>query len=548
MPDSQPELPELERLFRDGKLSRRQFVAGLMGLGVGAGAIELLVGSHPIPAEAQSATPKYLVIIVLDAFRADYLSLYPMSSFTSLARSGVSYDRAWVGQLESVTPVGHATISTGSLPRSQGVIGFEWKDSVTGLERYDAWAAGTLAGDMERDLRESGVPSIPLAVKAANPHARVVALSSEKVYAADAMGGWAADYTLYLRNTGKGEMVTAGLPGHLPPPGFLNLPNLKLKLPLHHFTDWDYLSGMMAVTAVQQFKPQVLMVNLPGTDVYGHLFGGPATPSVTKQVIAGQDRNITRILNAYKQAGIFDQTLFVITSDHGMTPNDRAVDRPVVIAAVKQAGAQYYFHTGGTAAHVYIHDDQHAPAVAAALHAVPGVASAYYLAAKNGQFDYFPAAGMKIDSALDAANQHLLSTFVGPTAPAIVAPYRENTIGQIFKNAHGDHGGLEWGSQQIPLVISGPGVPMGVVSHHPARLMDVAPTVLRLLGLPGMNMDGIVLADAVLSRTAQEVSVQAKMGSSLTPHQDALKKQALQNIQEDARTGHQPPPSRPIRP
>jgi hypothetical protein len=38
------------------------------------------------------------------------------------------------------------------------------------------------------------------------------------------------------------------------------------------------------------------------------------------------------------------------------------------------------------------------------------------------------------------------------------------------------------------------------------------------------------------------------MAAGLIPHQDALIQQAISNIQEDARTGHQPPPSRPIRP
>jgi predicted AlkP superfamily pyrophosphatase or phosphodiesterase len=546
---SRPRPGELEQLFRRGNLSRRQFISGLAALGATGSTAEFLLGSQPEPARAQAPTPKYLVIIVLDAFRADYLSLHPMPALAALARSGASYDRAWVGQLESYTPVGHATISTGSMPRTHSVIGFEWQDPATGLERWDAWAAGTIAGDLDRDLRESGAPSIPLAIKAADPHAQVVSLSSEKVYAADAMGGWAADYTLYLRQDTPTSLAPAAVPGHLPPDDFLKLPGLHVSSKLHHFTDWDYLSAMMALAALDRLKPRVLMVNLPGTDFYGHKYGGSATPGVMKQVIAGQDRDIARIVSAYKRAGIFDQTLFVVTSDHGMVANTHMVSPASVVSAVKEAGGQYYFHTGGTAADLYLHDPKHARKVSARMLRMPNVAAAYYLSHSGGQYEYLPAPGLKLDPSVDAAYHYLLNTFAGPSAPTVVMPYRENTIGQTFPNLHGDHGGLNWGVQQIPLVISGPGVRLGIVSHHPARLVDIAPTVLRLMGIDASGaMDGTILADAVTDATADEVAAQDKLAAPFTAHQNALMGQAVDNTAQDRKARQHPPPPVPIQP
>lgn|SRR5947209_5896927 len=541
---------ELERLFRRGKLSRRQFVGGLAALGAAGSTIDYLLGSETPSIHAEPGpAPRYLVIIVLDAFREDYLSLQPMPALSALARSGISYDRAWVGQLESYTPVGHATISTGSMPRTQGVIGFEWQDPQTGLERFDGWSQGTLAGELDRDLRASGVPSIPLAIKAADPHAQVVALSSEKVYAADAMGGWASDYTLYLRQTPANTLVPAAVPGHLPPDDFLKLPGLHVSSTLHHLTDWDYLSAMMALAALERLAPRVLMVNLPGTDYYGHRYGGPATPAAMKQVIAGQDRNIARIVSAYRRAGIFDQTLFVVTSDHGMVANTHTVSPAQVQTAVKQAGGHYFFHTGGTATDLYLHDPNHARKVSARLLAMPNSAASYYLAQSGGQYEYLPAPGLRLDPALDAAYHYLLNTFAGPSAPTVVAPLRENTIGQTFATLHGDHGGLNWGVQQIPLVLSGPGVSSGVTSHHPARLMDIAPTILRIMGVgvPGA-MDGTVLADAVAGARADEVAAQHALASPLTAHQDALIAQSVDNVAQDKKAGRHPPPAVPIKP
>ena len=155
---------------------------------------------------------------------------------------------------------------------------------------------------------------------------------------------------------------------------------------------------------------------------------------------------------------------------------------------------------------------------------------------------------MKISPALDAAYQYLLSTFLGSTAPDVVAPFRENTIVDTYPNAHGDHGGLNWGAQHIPLVVSGPGVRSGHLSHYPARLMDVAPTVLHLLGLPPVPMDGAVLADALLSPSAADATAQSARMATLTAYQDALIEQSAGNVAEDTRDRVVPPPSTPARP
>lgn len=542
---------DLERLFRDRHLSRRQFIQGLLALGVTVATVEGVVGAIDLtPATADSAVPQYLVLIVLDGFRPDYAALAPMPTLEELIRRGVSYDHAWVGQLESETPVGHATLSTGSMPRNDGIIGFEWRDPRTRREVLDGWPPGVLAGRMQSDMRASGASSIPAVVKAAKPASRVVSLSSEKVYAAQGLGGWAADYILFheRKPASSDTLVPAALSGHEPPPELFRHPELQVSLPMHHFTDWDYMSTLLALTAIETIRPEVLMVNLPGGDVYGHPYGGPASPEVFHQVVAGIDRNLARIVGAYKRAGIFDQTLFVITADHGMVPNSRSVSGSITKSTVHQAGGQYLFHTGGTAADIYITNPWHARSVAARMAQVPNVAAAYYQADHKGSYEYLPAPGQRIDPALDAAYHYLLNTFGGPTAPDVVAPFRENTIGTADSHARGDHGGLNWGAQHVPLILSGPGVRAASTSQAPARLMDVAPTVLRLMELPAGRMDGTVLADAVATATAEEVAAQAALNTTLKGYQAALINQAAGNISEDADSKVVAPPSQPARP
>jgi hypothetical protein len=424
------------------------------------------------------------------------------------------------------------------------VIGFEWRDPVSQKEALDAWPAETVAGKLERDLKAAGTASIPAAIKAADPSATVVSLSSEKVYAADAMGGPSADYILYHWRppAGPSTLLPTALAGHVPPQSFFDHPMLTASWPLAHFTDWDWLSGRLALTAFEVFRPRALLINFPGADAYGHPYGGPASPQVMKKVVAGLDQNIARVVQAYKDAGIYDRTLFVVTADHGMVPNNRAVDRRAVQAAVARAGGHYYFHTGGTAADIYLHNPSRARAVSREMARVSGVAGAYYHHRRGGQFEYLPAPGQSLPPALDDAYRYLLSTFDGPAAPDVVAPYHENTIGKTYTQAYGDHGGLNWGAQHIPLVLRGPGVRAGARSHHPARLIDVAPTVLRLLGLSA-PMDGAILADALLDPTAAEVAAQSADAGALAAYQDALKEQTARDIRWYGRKHIEVPPA-----
>ncbi len=84
------------------------------------------------------------------------------------------------------------------------------------------------------------------------------------------------------------------------------------------------------------------------------------------------------------------------------------------------------------------------------------------------------------------------------------------------------HGGFSWGAQHIPLIIAGPGVHPGH-SHFPAKLVDIAPTIERLMGLKiPAGVDGVVLADAVKGASAVEHATQQGVAKSRAADEQAL--------------------------
>ena len=71
----------------------------------------------------------------------------------------------------------------------------------------------------------------------------------------------------------------------------------------------------MAETYIKERKPSLFAVIYDNPDHVGHQ-SGHDTPEYYK-VLTELDRYIGRIIEATKQAGIYDDTIFIVTSDHG---------------------------------------------------------------------------------------------------------------------------------------------------------------------------------------------------------------------------------------
>jgi arylsulfatase A-like enzyme len=106
--------------------------------------------------------------------------------------------------------------------------------------------------------------------------------------------------------------------------------------------------------------------------------------------------------------------------------------------------------------------------------------------------------------------------------------FDEGTVGVQPGEAtwKGDHGGADWQSQHIPLLIAGPGLRGKHVSSFPARLIDIAPTILALAGGSHDTMRGAVLADALKAPSAADVAAEKALRLQLDPVYRALRSQS----------------------
>jgi arylsulfatase A-like enzyme len=482
----------------------------------------------PAASNTWQARPRYVVLLVLDGGLPAYLKLGAFPHIAALMRRGVTYRNAWDGMLESETPTGHATLGTGSLPKRHGIISFSWvtDDNVT---EQPTNPIPIQQGQLEQLLHRSGVPSLASLLKH-DKRAIVVATSGHKDYAVDSVGGWAADYLMFYAARGQ-NWTPVAIPRHVPPQSVLQAPGLTAYAPHLAPGDQDSLAVQLALSAFRRLHQTVTIVNLPEFDwPLGHLRGGQADRASAWQLTNRLDRDLVAIEQEYARARVLKQTLFVLTSDHGMVTLNHVVPHELIQNAVQAAGTSltdYEFHSAG---YLWLRDRSRADRVAANIVGLRNatIRAVYYR--RFGTYSYVRASplGPELPSQTDQAYQFLLNTFSGGSAPQVVIFLRENAsiLGRNQVGWRGDHGGPSWNAEHIPLVLSGPGVRQGASSSYPATLCDVAPTILSLLGVAPRGMDGVTLADALINADAASAASQDRRGAQLEPIVAALRSQS----------------------
>ncbi|HEX8918234.1 MAG TPA: alkaline phosphatase family protein [Chloroflexota bacterium] len=477
-------------------------------------------------------SPSHVVLIVLDGARPDYLTVPGIPHVASLMRNGTQYTNAFAGILESETPSAHVSIATGSEPRRTGIPSFWW--AAPDNLRVSLFSPAKIrAGDMEKIIRQSGVPTLAGLVHAKSRSSKVVALSGSKYYAADAIGGPDADVTMYFQGTAKGQFVPTYIPGHTPPAGLLNNPSLTAKSTHLSLGLENHLAMSLATDTFNRMHQQVTLINLPEFDwPLGHVDGGNTDPQGVKTLMQSFDRDLATLQAAYRKAGVLDQTLFVLMADHGMMPLTHTVPDSIFTQAVTKAGTSLVSQTFTSAVYLWLKDESRAVQAAQNLAALKNryIQSIYVRLPTKQGFAYTRISGSDLLRArgAESANQYLLNSFNRPNAPDITVILAEGVGcepgGQSKWKA--DHGGTSWEAQHIPLVLSGPGIRSGRVSSFPARLIDVAPTILQTLGASHKGMQGIPLADALKAPPNWTTHWQQTASKQLMPVVTALQQQS----------------------
>ncbi len=244
--------------------------------------------------------------------------------------------------------------------------------------------------------------------------------------------------------------------------------------------------------------PAVALIWFSEPDSSNHRAGVGST--LSNRALASADEQLGRIIGAMERRGTLEETDVIAVSDHGYVTIEAVVDIEAELRAAGfpgggQPGGVLVAPNGG-AALFYAHEAD--PATVARLAA--WLASQPWCGAMLASERVGPIAGT-----LPAS----LAGIDGPRSPDLVMSFTwssaRNDAGFPGTSAAsggpvgaGTHGGMSRHELRNTLIARGPSFLRSTVVDTPTGNIDVSPTVLHILGLPGgEEMDGRVLHEAL---------------------------------------------------
>ena len=247
--------------------------------------------------------------------------------------------------------------------------------------------------------------------------------------------------------------------------------------------------------AIPKFEPAVavLWCNQPDTSQHAAGVGS----DLSERAVAAADRQFGRLLGWLDETGRSADTDVIVISDHGYSTQTHKVDVEALLdeGLGEEAGRGVLVASNGGSVLFYVRDSDRAVAdrLAAWLMAQPWC----------GAVVASEAVG-PIEGALPAA----LVGVEGPRAPDITMsfawdsqPNEAGFPGRISGKGtpgKGQHGSMSRHEMRCVLIARGPSFKDGVELQVPSGHVDLAPTLMRILGLPGGDaMEGRVLEEAL---------------------------------------------------
>ena len=434
----------------------------------------------PLAASTQPPPPSRHLLIVVDGLRPDYVTAAVMPNLTALARRGVVFAKHH-SVYPTVTRVNASSISTGAYPERHGLMGnsvfFPNVDPAKFLDtsnRDDLLRIAKAEGQLltARTLGES--------LQAAGRNMLVV--SSGSVGSA------------FLNN----HTVSGGAILH---PAF-TLPEsmgaaMKALGPVPIEVDAldRYAVDAFLKVGLRQ-DPTVTVLWLGALDDTAHNkgIGAPETVAILRHV----DREIKRVEDGLRAAGLFERYNVWVTSDHGFTTYTGGIDLSALLRphARTMADGSPRIVSGGGAIYVRDGDQATVAAIVAALQKTAGVGAIFTRGAQPGSLTGSVPGSLSFDAARwshDRSAQILFSPDWTDAANA------HGWKGTAASNGTAGHGSSSPWDIHNTLIAAGPDLKRGISIEAPSANVDFAPTFLKMLNLSvPATMQGRPLDEALV--------------------------------------------------
>jgi arylsulfatase A-like enzyme len=456
---------------------------------------------------------EHVVVLVWDGMRPDFIAPQYCPTLYSLATNGTFFRRNHCVYV-STTQVNGAALATGSNPGRNGIqSNVDFRPELSFLTTYaseslDAVRRGDLLTGghyltlptLAETLHQAGIPTIIAGVKpVALFHDRAVKRDSEAAR---------KSVTLFEGKTIPRELAEslAKVNDDKAFPGTITYPNLAQD-------NWTTRSLRHALWKNGVPKYTLLWLSEPDKSQHEHGIGS----SNALVGIENSDKNLADVIKTLKEKGVYGKTDLFIVSDHGFST---IMAGPDIEKILKRQG----FSAGKK-----LEDPLRGDVVVVGL----GGSSSFYVIERDepvirrlveflqtADFTGVIFSRLPIEGTFPLERVGYNST--NSTAPDVVISMRWNgdrndhgAPGMIISaggtRGRGTHASLSRYDMNNALVAAGPSIKKGLISDVPSGNIDLAPTVLHLLGVkPIQPMDGRVLHEALVQSKGPAPKVNVK--------------------------------------
>lgn len=424
-------------------------------------------------------TAKHVVFISYDAFSQDnFNKAKKLPNLSRLIKNGI-----YTSNLNSVYPtltyVVHSTLVTGVYPNKHGVIhnnpfqpfieekNQEWywfRDNIKAPTIYDAIkdAKMTTAGIMWPVTGKSSIKhNLP----------EIVAINDEN------------QMLKIVKNGSPLFTISMGLKYGKTLQG-IKQPYL------------DNFSTLCAMDTIKNHRPNLLLLHLIDLDDAKHRNGTDSKE--VDEVLVRMDKRIGRIIKSANDAGIYDDTVFIVSGDHGQIDinykvhlNNLLKENNLIYEESGELKWRAYLQTGGGSAYLHIKDnDKEAERIAL------GILNEAMILGKYG-ID-------RIITREELDNLHVHKSINYMVEAKVGYSFEESLSDIIIKDLkkldikHATHGYLpEKDNYKCNLIISG-NIIKSDYEIGSVNMVDIAPTIAKMLGVEFPNCDGRSLDEIFL--------------------------------------------------
>ena len=263
----------------------------------------------------------------------------------------------------------------------------------------------------------------------------------------------------------------------------------------------SYFSTRISCDIIRRYKPDLLTLHVGNIDHYRHrtgLFSDRVTLGLYEC-----DRILADLITATKDAGVFEETNFVATADHGQLDGTRSVFPNVLLKKhgfirTDEAGNvtdwDAWSYTSGMSAQIVLRDPEN-ETIKAAVHEM---LQKYCDEGVWGFSRVYTAEEAREEERLAGDFAFVLETDgYSSFGNEWMEPYVKSDAYGLCGPRHGSHGHHPDKGPSPTWIGGGPAFKKGVVIPN-ARLVDGAPTCARILGVELPDADGSPL-DALLN-------------------------------------------------